>query len=343
MNNTEIAKVCKAVAPRYHGVTPDKKLKWATEKVHAMTVIRGSRQLKEADPVSLETAILQAGSIGLTLNPTVGHCYLIPRKARKRRQGESDAEYKKVSTFAYASPSYRGLSHLAVAAGAVRFIQAEVIFKDDLFRYFGPHEKPDYEATLTNPAGRVEKNCTGVFALAKTKDGDYLSEYVDRLTIDKIRKMSENPNGIMWDPNKMWTEGFKKAAIRRLFKTLPSSAPTIDTAIGLLNQHEGATANDNQDHPKEHPQEHEIDAVVLLSDDQCLKLHAHLTDNGLTGSDADRWLLKLAKRFGVADYKNIPADNFKDAMDVLKGAAIPKAGNSPEQGDVSHETSDKSL
>ena len=309
-----IDKVCKSVAPRYRHVSPVDALHWSTEKQHVMTVINRSKDLRQATEQSLHDAVLQSASMGLSLNPSQHHCYLIPRRARKRKQGESEKSYlDNVPIIAYASPSYRGLSHLATSSGAVSFIRAEIVFKDDVFDYFGPHEKPKYIGNSIKSARRSEPDAIGVFAIAKTQQGDFLTEFIDRATVQKIRKMSEMPNGTMWNPEKLWSEGWKKAAVRRLYKTLPDSSPMLDYAIDHLNEYEGLSQ-----------QEKEVEAVQVLSEDQALNINTLLDDHKIIGEQKTKWLVRIATRFGVADYKQIPAADYNEAYKIIETALKAK-------------------
>lgn len=234
----------KAVAPRYRNAAASEDLSWAQEKIHAMSVVAGSKGLKECTPTSIYSAVLQAASMGLTLNPVKGHCYLIPRAVKKGSQ----------TKIAYASPSYKGLIHLAVTGGLVRFLRAEVVFEADKFEYRGPVDKPVHIPTI-KPGERVEAKAIGVYAVAKTVDGDWLAEYVDRATVQRIRQMSDFPGGTMWHPDKLWTEGWKKAAIRRMAKTVPELAgtPQIEAAAAVMDAFEGLAekTDDEPTHPVE--------------------------------------------------------------------------------------------
>lgn len=307
-----ITDVFKQVAPHYKKSCAVDDLTWAVEKNFLMSIIKSSKQLKLCTVDSLQTSALQAASTGLSLNPMLAHIYLIPRRMRKRQQGESDIEYTKVPYFSYASPSYKGLSYLATKTGSVRYIRSEVIFNDDVFEFYGPAEKPKFIANSIKSGKREEKDCIGVYAIARLKDGDYLTEFLDKKTILKIKNMSENPTGIMWNAQKLWGEGFRKAAIRRLAKTLPGQCDLIHKAIDVLNQHEGIIQSSENDIPAE--------SIQVLSDNEALTLYAKLVDHNIESKDIERWLLKLSTRMGVANYTDIPADKFKEACNIIDGA-----------------------
>lgn len=65
-----------------------------------------------------------------------------------------------------------------------------------------------------------------------------------------------------------------------------------------------------------------------LSEEQCLQLHAFLTENDLDSAAVSRKLGSLAKKYGVANHQNIPADKFDDAMATLKDAMKGRGGES---------------
>lgn len=268
-------------------------------------LIGQNKGLRQATPETIGQAMLQAAAMGLSLNPSLGYCYLIPRRARKRRQGETEEQYAQVPTIAYATPSYRGLSDVCQRSGKVAWIRAEAVFSADRFVYRGPAEKPEHVPSL-KPSERMEKHATGVYALARLENGDFLCEYLDRDTVQRIRKMSEFSGSTMWHPDKLWTEGWKKAAIRRLTKTLPKS-PAIDVAIEQLNTFEGAAV------------EEDGEPEICIADEDVMALHALLTDKGLE-EQADRWLDRLARRFGVNAIKDLPASRLEPARQALVDA-----------------------
>ena len=200
-------------------------LKWASEREHVKSVIAKSKKLQQCLPVTIYQSILQTASMGLTVNPVQQHCFLIPRRAG------SDGPM-----ICYPSPGYRGLIHMCMDSGQIIQIRAEVVYAADKFRFLGPVEKPVHEPVLTQ-THRVQQSCQGAYAICEYANGSYSTEYVDRATIDLIRQMSEVPNSAMY--TKLWTEGFKKIAIRRLCKTISINSVRMNVAMDVLNEHEG--------------------------------------------------------------------------------------------------------
>ncbi len=304
------------VGRRFSRIRAVADLTFAQEKLHVLALIKRDRSLREARPDTIHDAMLQAASMGLSYNPTLGHCYMIGRRARKRQQGEPDQEYKKsVAIIAYASPSYRGLIHIPVMAGAIRFARAEVVYDTDHLVYRGPHHDVEYELKTTHTR-MVERNAVGVFAIARIPQGDYLSEYMPRETVLRIRGMSELPNSAMWHPDKLWTEGWKKAVLRRLYKTLPNAPVTLTTAMDVLNEHEGLDPVNLR--RQEATGEPAPEAVVLVNEEQITALHAVITDAGGSGDYADKQLIRLAATYEVNAITDLPVSKFTEALEKVR-------------------------
>jgi len=304
-----IDKALQAIAPKFRHVLTDPSIKWAVEKQHALAVINKSKDLKACTPESLGNAILQAASMGLTLNPIMQHVYLIPRRARAKAKGESWADYNaaNIPMIATATPSYRGMSHLAVKSGSVLDIAAEIVFKSDLFEYYGPTEKPLYQLNVKGTHNEID--AIFVFAVARLHHGLIRSAYMDRETTQRIRTMSEVPDGLMWHPDKMWTEGWRKALIKRMFKTLPINSDSLANAIDISNQFEGSIIEGEK-----------AEQIACITEDQSRELHAMLTDHSIADDKIGKWLDKLSRRLGVSHYEDIPAKDFETAKQTLEMA-----------------------
>lgn len=288
------------VARQYHRAAAAPELSWSQEKLHAIAVVRTSRDLQNAIPATLESAVLQAASMGLTLNPQKNHCYIIPRRTKR---GDPNA-----AIIAYASPSYRGLSHILVKEGLVRYIRAQVVYNWDYFNYLGPDLRPEYKATVIGKDLTQESAAVGVYAIAKTSDGDILCEFMDRAIVQRIRNMSEMKNGAIWAPDKMWTEGWKKAAIRRFVKTLPDagviSTPRVDSAIEVLNTNESIdTSKGGRDISDE--------VVQVCSDEQIIKLKEYIEESGLK-------IERILKAFEVEKLSDLPQDRYEECLTRVK-------------------------
>jgi recombination protein RecT len=224
-------------------------------------------------PDTVKQAVLQVASMGLSLNPALQQCYLIPRGIKK-----GDNEF----FICYPAPSYRGLTKIVMDTGQFVQVRAEVVFQADKFKYLGPVTKPLHEPVTTS-THRKETHAVGVYAIAEHVNGSWSVEYVDRDTVQAIRRMSEVPNSAMYTT--LWTEGWKKIAIRRICKTLNVSSMALAAAIDVLNHNEGidfeerrkdaeaiegeATVVDDvqqDDPPEQDPEKISFDCVTELRD-----------------------------------------------------------------------------
>lgn len=295
MGNELVNSVVAQAAHRYrHSAVGG--LRWQEEKQHVIALLQRNRNLRDCTPESLAQAVLQAGSMGLSLNPVKQHCYLIPRALKR--------DDPNAPIIAYASPSYRGLTYLASAYGGAQWVRAEVYYRADHFVYKGPVEAPDHRPTLEASA-RQDQHILGAYACVKTAQGDVLTEYVDRATIDKARSKSEFPNSMMWKD--FFTEGCKKVAIRRLYKTCPAiQTEPMDRAIDQMDTYEGGRTYEG-----------DYTRVEPISEDQYQALRGVCEEFGKEPAKA---LPRLAGSFGVEDIHQLPAHKFEAAEAFMRDA-----------------------
>jgi hypothetical protein len=95
------------------------------------------------------------------------------------------------------------------------------------------------------PDQRTEKLAEGVYAAMRMQSGDERSEYVDAPTVQKIRALSKVPNSLMYTT--VWTEGWKKIAVRRLAKLAMVAEPRMVAAEAGMLRAEGFTFNETGD------------------------------------------------------------------------------------------------
>jgi recombination protein RecT len=285
--------------------TKNTDLVFAQEKLFVLGLIEASKpgnySLRSATPESIGSAMLQGASLGLSFNPQLGHCYLIPRRQTKGDQNSP--------LIVYASPGYRGLIHLAVQAEAILWCHSEIVYKQDVFRYRGTKDEPLHEYDAFDD-GRVLKNAKGVYVTAKTPDGAYLTEFMSAAQVAAVRDKSEQKDGMMWTT--FWTEGWRKAVIRRGQKTWPrrnqKAMERFDRAVQSLNDHEGIVLDGKAERIEDEP---------TLDEKQVLELHALCIDRGMESERADAWLKKLARTFKVAKIQDVPVSELETAKAKL--------------------------
>lgn len=206
-----IAEYIEDTKERFNEIAPNG-IKYSSEKGFAIQLLKANEYLMGVaikNPQSLQQAITNVAAIGLSLNPAEKLAYLIPRNVKVGESWESRV---------YLEPSYMGLIRLATNSGGIAWIQAAVVKQNDSFKDVGMGQAPLHEYEAFGDRGDV----VGVYAVAKTKDGDYLTEIMTLEEVHKIRDRSESYKKYQ---SGTWVTDFiemaKKAVIRRLFKTLP--------------------------------------------------------------------------------------------------------------------------
>lgn len=199
-----------------------KEIAWAEESMFAKSIIEASEKLPFCTPESIRDSVIQVASIGLSLNPALNRCYLIPR-----------------GNICKLSIGYLGLSHLAQSSGAVRYVRAGAVYENDSFEWRGQDEKPLHKF---DPFSKDRGALVGAYCYIKTNEGDYLSDAMNKEEIERARKMSKASNSPAW---KLWyAEMAKKVVIRRAYKLWPSVAQdAVREAIELMDENEGIDFN----------------------------------------------------------------------------------------------------
>lgn len=201
-------------------------VKFQQEALFAMQAIEASQHLKGAaisNKFKLHSAILNIATIGLSLNPALKLAYLVPRAVKKGAPPSVNLDI-----------SYMGLVKLATDSGSIRWAQAEIVRKNDKFTYRGPGFQAIHE--MENPFSQEQRGeIVGVYATAKTSDGDFLVTIMSKQEIDAIMLRSKASSG-PWQSD--YEEMAKKTVIKRASKLWPKSERLVQ-AVDVINEHEG--------------------------------------------------------------------------------------------------------
>ncbi|MCG1009252.1 recombination protein RecT [Salinicoccus sp. ID82-1] len=173
----------------------------------ALTTIRTTPQLKNADVASLLGAVMQSAQLGLEPGP-LGQCYLLPFKNNKK--GITEVQF---------IIGYKGMIDLARRSGHISTIYAHAVYENDDFEYeLGLHADLKHKPTEDN-RGEFK----GAYTVAHFKDGGYQFEYMPKSEIDKRKARSKSGN----NPYSPWATDYeemaKKTVIRHMWKYLPIS------------------------------------------------------------------------------------------------------------------------
>lgn len=208
----------------------DDKVKFATESQFAIQAFQGNKFLADTalkNMASLQNAIINVASIGISLNPANKHAYLVPRDGK-----------------ICLDISYMGLLHLAMTTGSIKWGQCKLVHASDTYASNGLDKAPTHSYnpfSSANDRGAV----IGAYCTVKTADGDYLTEEMSFDDIKKIENSSKAKNG-PWKTH--WNEMARKTVVKRASKYWPK-VERLDEAIHNLNTDGNEGLQDSNSEP----------------------------------------------------------------------------------------------
>lgn len=197
-------------------VVSDESVKWEKEKQFAIQALTANDYLAKIagqKPATLQNAIINIASIGISLNPALKHAYLVPRKGG-----------------VCLDLSYMGLLHLAQSSGVILWGQCKLVRANDTYQNAGLSKEPTHLANTFGDRGEV----VGAYCTVKTVDGDFLTEEMSIAEIFEIRGRSEafkKGNG-PWKTDE--GEMIRKTVVKRAYKYWPK-CERLGSAIQMLN------------------------------------------------------------------------------------------------------------
>ena len=205
-------------------VVSDESVKWEKEKQFAIQALTANDYLAKIagqKPATLQNAIINIASIGISLNPALKHAYLVPRKGG-----------------VCLDLSYMGLLHLAQSSGVILWGQCKIVRANDTYQNAGLSKEPTHLADTFGDRG----NIVGAYCTVKTVDGDFLTEEMSIAEIFEIRGRSEafKKNNGPWKTDE--GEMIRKTVVKRAYKYWPK-CERLGSAIQMLNDNgEGIVA-----------------------------------------------------------------------------------------------------
>lgn len=225
-------------------------------------------------PQSVMDAVINIASIGLSLNPATALAYLVPRNG-----------------LICLDISYQGLIRIATDSGAIRWAKAELVYSNDEFEYTGLCAMPTHKMKPFSDRGSF----VGVYCVAKTSDGDILTEIMTAADIDNIKLRSEAHKAFVSGKARQspWSDFFgemtKKTCIKRASKTWPKSTRSdrLQHAIDILNANgEGIDFNDDsvvEHKTREQIEKEQYDALCDLYAEQITAIKDYIANDDITG------------------------------------------------------------
>lgn len=212
---------------QFLSVLSDKSISFDREASFAVQILESNSfamSMAMRNRQSVVNAVVNVAAIGLSLNPARKHAYLVPRK-----------------TGIVLEISYMGLIELAVASGSIRWAKAELVRQADHFALNGYDKPPTH---TFNPFGGDRGPVVGVYCVAKTADGDYLTE---TMTIDEVYAIRDRSEAWKNGQKGPWKtdegEMIRKTVVKRASKYWPKTE-RLDQAVHYLNTDGGEGISD---------------------------------------------------------------------------------------------------
>jgi len=237
-------------------------LNYGDEEIFAMQMLTKNDfafKTANANPRSVQLAMVNVASTGLTLNPAMGYAYLVPR------DGAIALDI-----------SFKGLIKIATDTGSIAWARAECVHESDKFTYHGPAAMPAIVADPFRERGAI----IGAYCIAKTADGDILTEVMDLKAIHEIRAKStaytRGTAGRKGPWEDFFSEMCRKAVIKRARKTWPYTDRDgrMAKAIEIANQAEGGYTFEHEQPEKPELTEAEKLAARKAVHDEALGRHS---------------------------------------------------------------------
>lgn len=197
---------------------------YKTEALFATQMCQRNNTLANAaikNPTSMQLALLNLAAVGLSLNPSQGHAYLVPRDGQ-----------------VILDISYRGLIALAIECGSIQWARPVLVYEADKFEFHGPMREPTHDCDPFLPIehrGAVR----GGYVITKLAIGELMVGTMDYATMEKIRLSSpsgSHPKG----PWVNWKDQMQlKVMIKRESKFWPQSSTRMAEAVRILNEDNG--------------------------------------------------------------------------------------------------------
>ena len=196
-------------------------MNFVREMGFAVQILMNNDFLANTEHDSIRNSVVNVALTGLTLNPALKYAYLVPRGGK-----------------CVLDISYIGMIKLLTDAGAVKNIDAGVIYSNDKYDFRkGTDSYFKHTPTLDNRGEMI-----GAYAIAYFRDGGSQFEILGREDIEKVRNVSEswkNEKVRKYSPWETWEpEMWKKTVLKRLFKLLPKTHFSEQLIAAISNEND---------------------------------------------------------------------------------------------------------
>lgn len=296
------------IAENHHNI-----VQWEDESMFAMQAISGNALLQKCETYSIRDSIINVAAIGLSLNPKLQHCALIPRYNNRERRYE-----------AHADPMYQGLLKLATDGGKVLNVSCAVVYGDEIedkrFEYrLGSHpflnHQPDPFKNRSGMDGAVGAYCVAEingsqFPKIEFMRANEILDIMERSEIVKYARKNNKPLSGPWatDPGEMW----KKTVLKRAQKTWPKGSGRLELGLHYANVAEGYIE------PKESDIDGKAEPIKTISPEQATELRGMCRHISMP-------VEKVYTAFKIAKMEELPIEFFEKVKERITTAGLLNA------------------
>lgn len=217
---------------------------WEKESMFALQALASNTLLQKCEPHTIRDSVINIASIGLSLNPVLKHCALIPRYNTGLKIYECHCD-----------PMYQGLIAVATDGGSVNNVWANIVRKQDLedgnFKYFAGTEPRVIHTPDPFMSEEMRGEVIGAYACAEIEGSAH--PHVTFMSIEEIENVRDKSE--LWKKHKKgpWKDWFeemaKKTVIKRAQKTWPKGTGRMERAVALAHIADGYADMNKKDQP----------------------------------------------------------------------------------------------
>ena len=267
----------------------------------AMQLLARNTLLQKCEPHTIRDAVINIASIGLSLNPALKHCALIPRYNNQLKLYECHCD-----------PMYQGLIAIATDGGAVISIRAEVVRdrdrEDGNFKYYAGTEPGIAHTPDPFMSEEMRGDVIGAYAVAEIRGSNH--PHVTFMSIEEIENVRDKSE--MWKKHKKgpWKDWFvemaKKTVIKRAQKTWPKGTGRLEKAVQLAHIADGYPEKD---------QPIDVEPVELITDEEAKELRAGARKAHLR-------VERIYKAFNIDKMEELPKKDLKQCRKRVNEAGV---------------------
>lgn len=172
-----------------------------------VSVVSSNSELESCTPVSILKSALLAESLGLSLSPQIGQCYLMPFQNNKKKCKEAQF-----------SMSYRGMIQLALRSGQYKRLNVFAVKKGEL-ESWNPITEDVRINFIVDDEGRELEKTTGYVAFFEYLNGFKKTIYWSRAKMEAHAKKYSKAYARR-DGSSFWEKDFDAMAFKTMLRQL---------------------------------------------------------------------------------------------------------------------------